>query len=64
MSKFIVVNYVINSFHEPQFHSAEQAEEFAQSLTDALAEITYKMGVRWDEVDWSIEEVEEENEDA
>jgi len=64
LPKYIVSNYVIACFHQPEFHTQEQAEEFANSLTDVIAEITEKMDIRFDEVDWSIVEVEQENEDA
>ena len=56
--KYVVVDYTIKGFWQPEFDTREQAERFANVLTDMLAEFTAKSDIRWDEVDWKIERAE------
>jgi pyruvate dehydrogenase complex dehydrogenase (E1) component len=55
--KYVVVDYTIKGFWQPEFNTAKQAEHFAQVLTDMIAEFTARNDIRWDEVDWKIEKV-------
>jgi hypothetical protein len=62
MAKYVVADYVIKSFWQPEFDTVEQAERFANVLTDMLAEYTANNDIRWDEVDWKIERAESNEE--
>ena len=59
MAKYVVADYVIKSFWQPEFDTVEQAERFANVLTDMLAEYTANNDIRWDEVDWRVVRIDE-----